>query len=88
MDESKIVFVDEEGNEKEYDILFTFESKETGKNYVVVVCAQENGEAEITAACYVENDDVSGSILPIETEEEWAMVEETIDAYFEQNIEE
>ena len=49
----------------------------------------ENEELDIIAASYVptEDDDL-GELFPIEDEDEWAMVEETIDAFFEENEEE
>ena len=31
---SKLVLVDQDGKLTEYDVLFTFESEETGKSYV------------------------------------------------------
>ena len=35
MKENKFVLLDEKGQEKEYDVLFTFESEETNKHYIV-----------------------------------------------------
>lgn len=84
MDENKIVFKDEDGNDKEFELLFTFSSDKTGKNYAVLGILDENEELDIIAASYTptEDDDL-GELFPIEDDEEWAMVEETIDAFFE-----
>ena len=84
MDDNKVIFTDEEGNEKEFELLFTFNSEKTGKSYAVLGVLDENEELDIIAASYVptEDDDL-GELFPIEDEEEWAMVEETIDAFFE-----
>ena len=35
MKKNTFTMIDENGNEVEYDILFTFESDETEKNYIV-----------------------------------------------------
>ena len=35
MENNKFVMIDENGQEREYDVLFTFESEETNKNYIV-----------------------------------------------------
>ena len=89
MDDNKVIFTDEEGNEKEFELLFTFNSEKTGKSYAVLGVLDENEELDIIAASYVptEDDDL-GELFPIEDEDEWAMVEETIDAFFEENEEE
>ena len=35
MKENKFTMIDENGEEHTYDVLFTFESEETHKNYIV-----------------------------------------------------
>ena len=35
MDVEKIQVIDDDGNELEFDVLFTFDSEETGKKYVL-----------------------------------------------------
>lgn len=73
--ESNIMYVrDENGQEQEMEILFTFDNDD--KKYVVFTKANSNDD-EVFASCY--NDD--GELLPIETEEEWNMVEEVIGAF-------
>ena len=86
--DNKIIFNDENGNEKEFELLFTFNSEKTGKSYAVLGTLDENEELDIIAASYVptEDDDL-GELFPIEDDEEWAMVEETIDAFFEEDEE-
>lgn len=88
MDENKVIFTDEDGNEKEFELLFTFNSDKTGKDYAVLGVLDQNEELDIIAASYVptEDDDL-GELFPIEDDEEWAMVEETIDAFFEEDAE-
>jgi uncharacterized protein YrzB (UPF0473 family) len=75
--ESKSLFVtDENGKEIEMEILFTFESDQTGKSYVVFVDPNDE-DGEVFASVY----DDEGNLLPIETDEEWEMVEEVLGAF-------
>ena len=84
MEDNKIVFTDENGEEKEFELLFTFNSDATGKSYAVLGIMDENDELDIIAASYTPTEDGElGELFPIEDDEEWAMVEETIDAFFE-----
>ncbi|MGL4818421.1 MAG: DUF1292 domain-containing protein [Bacilli bacterium] len=83
--EDQIVIFDEDGNEELYNVYHSFYSEEHGKAYVVVypASADENGEEEIelSAFAFVANeDDDNGQLLPIETDEEWEMVEGVIEA--------
>ena len=59
--------------------LFTFDDDGTGKQYVVFADPNDE-EGEVFASCY----DDEGNLLPIETEEEWAMVEEVLGAFGEE----
>jgi len=67
---------DENGNNIEYKILFTFYSDETKKDYVVYTDDSENSDGEkfVYASIY-DNKSKSKELLPIETEEEWATIE-------------
>ncbi len=67
---------DENGVSVECEILFTFESPETGKDYIVYTDNKktEDGALQVYANIY----DKSGknkNLMPIETEEEWNTVE-------------
>ena len=84
MEDNKVIFTDEEGNEHEFELIFTFESEKTGKSYAVLGKDDGNDGLEIVAATYVPTEgDELGELNPIESDEEWAMVEETIDSFFE-----
>ncbi|MBB5180783.1 uncharacterized protein YrzB (UPF0473 family) [Planomicrobium koreense] len=87
-----ITVVDENGNEQLFEVLFTFESEEFGKSYVLYfpVGAEEDdeGEIEIQASSFTENADVDGKIAggelrPVETDEEWDMIEEMLNAFLD-----
>ena len=77
--ETNTMFVtDESGNEKEMEILFTFEDEEKGRKYVVFADPEDEGE-EVFASAYVDE----GNLMPVETDEEWQMIEEVIGAFQE-----
>lgn len=91
--EKQITVVDEQGNEQLCEILFTFESDRFGKSYVLYYpISSENEdeeEIEIHASSFVPNDNgEDGDLEPIETEEEWDMVEEMLNTFFENEEEE
>lgn len=68
---------DEHGNEVEMQILFTFDAKD--KKYVVFQNPNDV-DGEVYASCYDDNN----SLLPIETEEEWEMVDEVLGSFLEE----
>ena len=77
--ETNTMFVtDESGNEKEMEILFTFEDEEKGRKYVVFADPEDEGD-EVFASAY----DDEGNLMPVETDEEWQMIEEVIGAFQE-----
>lgn len=78
LDSNSLYVKDEQGNEKRMTILFTFDNEETKKQYVVFQ-DPEMDEGEVYASAY--ND--QGELLPIESEEEWEMVEEVINTFVE-----
>lgn len=90
--EKHITVVDEDGNEQLYEVLFTFDSDEFEKSYVLYfpVGAEEddNEEIEIHASAYVQNEEgEEGSLQPIETDEEWDMIEEMLNTFLEEEEE-
>lgn len=85
-DEEYVTIVDENGNEELYQILFTFDSEDFGKSYVLLYPAgvTDDEDVEIQAYSFVENKEGgSGDLLPIETTEEWDMVEEVLNTFME-----
>ena len=77
--------IDENGNEVVYDVLFTFESEETGKNYIVYTDNQkdETGNIEVYASIYYPNDPQS-KLEAIETEKEWKVIETILETLQEE----
>ena len=76
MKKNTFSMIDENGNEIVYDVLFTFESEETGKNYIVYTdnTRDENGNIEVYASIYYP-DDPKSKLEAIETEKEWKIIE-------------
>ncbi|HEY8396014.1 MAG TPA: DUF1292 domain-containing protein [Bacilli bacterium] len=87
--ENRLTFIDEDGNEVLCEILFTFESKEFNKNYVLFYpVGSDEDEIEVMAASYVPAEDGEGELMPIETAEEWQMIEEVLDQFSEEELDE
>lgn len=76
LDSNSLYVTDENGNEKRMEILFTFEDDSRNKRYVVFVDPEVESD-EVFASAY----DDEGHLLPVETEEEWQMIEEVIGAF-------
>lgn len=77
--------IDENGQETVYDVLFTFESDETKKNYIVYTdnSKDEEGNIEVYASTYAPNDP-TGKLEAIETEKEWKVIETILDTLQEE----
>lgn len=90
-DEEFITIVDEDGNEELYQILFTFDSQDFDKSYVLLYPAgtSEDDEVEIQAYSFVANEEGNaGDLNPIETDAEWDMVEEVLNTFLADEDEE
>ena len=51
MDVNKIQVIDDDGNELEFDVLFTFDSEDTGKKYVLYYDADDE-DAQVYSSIY------------------------------------
>ena len=77
MDEKKCFTVlDENGKQVICEPLFTFESEETKKNYVVYTdnSKDEQGNVRVFASIY-NMTDKGGELLPIKSDKEWKVIE-------------
>jgi uncharacterized protein YrzB (UPF0473 family) len=82
--DNKLVYIDEKGNEILCEILFTFDSEEFKKSYVLFypVGEENEDEVEVMAASYTPLEDGSvGELNEIETDEEWNLIEDTLDSF-------
>lgn len=83
MKEEKLTFklFDDAGKEVEYEVLFTFESNETNKDYMVYTdnTVDEDGNTRVYASIYEPKEDGSidenTTLKPIEDDSEWKMIE-------------
>ncbi len=78
--------LDKEGNEITFEVLFTFESDETGKNYMVYTdnSKDEQGNIRVYSSVF-EPDSNPLRLLPVETEREWRIIETILESIQEEN---
>ena len=76
MENNTFKVINEEGREIVCDILFTFDSEETNKSYIVYTdnSKDETGNIQVFASIYDPKQE-SPKLEPIETEQEWKIIE-------------
>ncbi|NGP43461.1 DUF1292 domain-containing protein [Bacillaceae bacterium SIJ1] len=83
----RIIIPDESGEEHLFDVLFTFDVDEKDASYIVVTPTEQqqgdNEDVEVFAFRYEETGDEPEdfSLFPIESDEEWEVVEEMLNTY-------
>jgi uncharacterized protein YrzB (UPF0473 family) len=90
--EKQITVIDENGNEQLCEVLFTFESEEFKKSYVLYyplgADEDDSEDIEIHASSFSPNDNgEDGELEPIETEEEWDLIEEMLNTFLDEEEE-
>lgn len=77
---------DSDGKEIEFEVLFTFESDETKKNYMVYTdnSKDEDGNVRVYASVFVPNAEPL-ELLPVETEREWKIIETILESIEEES---
>jgi len=87
----RIIIPDENGEEHLFETLFTFDVDETSSSYIAVVPVEqsEDEEIEVYAFRYEINDDSDNDIalFPIDSDQEWDMVEEMLYTLAEEEME-
>lgn len=82
MENTKTTFkiLGDDGKEIECEVLFTFESDETKKNYIVYTdnTLDEQGNTKVYASIYNPNEE-NTNLIPIETDKEWKIIETILD---------
>ena len=75
-EKNQFKLVDENGKETVYDVLFTFDSDETNKSYIVYTdnSTDDLGNIQVFASIYYPGSDTS-RLDPIETDKEWKVIE-------------
>lgn len=85
MKKNSFSMIDENGREVVYDVLFTFESDETGKNYIVYTdnSKDENGNIEVYASIY-DPENPNSRLEAITTDKEWKVIETILETLQEE----
>lgn len=78
--------MDENGKEVICEVLFTFDSEETKKSYIVYTdnTTDEEGNVRVYASIF-NPDKETTELQPIETEREWKIVETILESIQEEN---
>ena len=80
-DNESFYIINDNGEKIRCDILFTFESEETGKNYIVYTDNSFDEEGNIQVFASVYNPELEDQRLqPVETEEEWRTIDKILNS--------
>ena len=76
MKKNSFSMIDAEGNETVYDVLFTFQSEETNKDYIVYTdnSKDDEGNTRVYASIYHPEEENS-KLEAIETDKEWQIID-------------
>lgn len=89
-EKERIIIPDENGEEHLFEVLVTFDVEETKKTYIAVIPVEdaEEDEVEVFAFRYEikDSDDNDLALFPIESDEEWDMVEEMLETLTDEEI--
>ena len=87
-DNITFMVANENGEAVECEVLFTFESDETGKHYIVYTdhMMDDDGTERVYASSY-DPDDKYGELIPVEDDEDWETIAGIIDALLVENME-
>lgn len=78
--------MDENGKEVTCEVLFTFDSEETNKSYMVYTdnTTDEDGNVKVYASTFDPNAE-NTELKPIETDREWKIIETILESIQEEN---
>ena len=76
MEKNTFTLIDEEGNTRKFDVLFTFSSEETGHDYIVYTdgTKDKDGNTEVYASIYHPEEEHS-KLEAIKTDKEWKIID-------------
>ena len=80
--ENTFTVINDEGKEVICDILFTFDSADTGKSYIVYTDNSKDetdGHIQVFASILSGTYDGNHMLLPIQTDKEWRVIETILD---------
>ncbi len=82
-EDNTIIVYDQEGHELKMEILFTFDSDQYHKKYVLYFDPKQD-EPEVFASSY----DDEGNLESVESDEEWDMIEEVYNTFMDEEYDE
>lgn len=81
-EKERIIIPDENGEEHLFEVLFTFDVDETNQSYIALTPVEQEDDEEVEVYAFryeeKEKDDDDLSLFPIESDEEWEIVEEML----------
>lgn len=85
-DKNTFTVINEEGKEVVCNVLFTFDSDETKKSYIVYTdnTKDNQGNIQVYASIYNKEQEDNMELLPIETDKEWKVIETILDSLQEE----
>ena len=85
-EKNQFTVMDENGKEVTCEVLFTFDSEETKKSYMVYTdnTTDDDGNVKVYASIY-DPKDPQTKLIPIETEREWKIIETILESIQEDN---
>ncbi len=85
-DKNTFTVINDEGEEITCDVLFTFDSDETKKSYIVYTdnTKDKDGNIQVYASIFDPNSEDTTELLPIESEKEWKVIESILESLQEE----
>lgn len=85
-DKNTFTVINEEGKEVVCNVLFTFDSDETKKSYIVYTdnTKDKQGNIQVYASIYNKEQEDNMELLPIETDKEWKVIETILESLQEE----
>lgn len=84
--QNKFTIINKEGEEITCEVLFTFESEETKKNYIVYTDNTKDNDGNIKVYASIYNPEKENNeLLPIETDREWRVIETILESIQEES---
>lgn len=91
-EKERIIIPDEDGEEHLFEVLFTFDVDQTEHSYIAVVPVEQKDDEEVEVYAFryeeKEKDDNDLSLFPIESDQEWEMVEEMLNTLADEEADE
>lgn len=88
-EQERIIIPDENGEEHLFEVLFKFDVDETALSYIALVPVEQSEDEEVEVYAFRYEDDGEEEsdmkLFPIESDEEWDIVEEMLHTLAEEN---